>query len=256
MTEATLTPHLLPTLGVVLVAAGRGERLGAGVPKAFVELEGRTLIEHCVTTVTSLPHSGHLVIVVPQGSAADALHAVQRATPVPGSHPWEVSVVAGGRERHESVRFGIAALPDSVEVVLVHDAARPLASTALFERVRETVVRTGDAVIPTLPVTDTIKRVTGDTVHETLDRSDLVAVQTPQGFLRESLAAAHELIQLRAGAEGDPTDDAEVIQRAGGTVRTVLGEQRAHKLTTPDDVLLLTTFLTTPLPRVAETTTA
>lgn len=252
-------PHALSTLGVVLVAAGRGERLGAGRPKAFVELGGRTLIEHCLATVSALAGGGHLVVVVPAALAPDTLDIVA-AVSHSGS-AWDVSVTPGGRERHESVRFGIDALPGHVDVVLVHDAARPLAPAALFERVAAEVRRTGDAVIPALPVADTLKRVGPDgVVHETVDRSPLVAVQTPQGFPRLGLAAAHDRLGSgenspgglgsggfnpggRGTASSGPTDDAEVVQRAGGTVRTVAGDMFAHKLTTPGDLALLEALL-------------
>lgn len=235
------TPHTLPTLGVVLVAAGRGERLGATAPKAFVELGGRTLIEFGIAVATSLPHPGHLVVVVPEDHAAQTLSLIDGV--VQPDTPWSVTVTPGGRERHESVRFGIGALPESVETVLVHDAARPLASADLFERVISEVHRTGDAVVPALPLTNTIKRVdVQGIVHETIDREPLVAVQTPQGFPRETIAAAHATAQLHTEL---PTDDAEVVQRAGGRVRTVPGEMRAHKLTTTDDLRLLEFFLET-----------
>lgn len=238
--------HSLPTahlhsparLGVVLVAAGKGERLKQRIPKSFVQLHGRTLLEFSIATVTSLPHTGHLVIVIPDGRAAEALDLVQKV--LPETSAWEVSVTAGGRERYESVRFGLDALPESVETVLVHDAARPFASAALFERVLTEVIRTGDSVVPAIPVADTLKRVdTAGLVHETIDRASLVAVQTPQGFVREDLAAAHATSQLHSGEQPMPTDDAELMQRTGGTVRTVVGEERAHKLTTPADLTVL-----------------
>lgn len=249
------SPHTLPSLGVVLVAAGRGERLGADRPKAFVELGGRTLIEHCITRICALPHAGHLVVVVPDALAAEALSLIESARndESNASAPaWEISVVPGGRERHESVRFGIDALAEQVEVVLVHDAARPLAPTDLFDRVIDAVHSQGCSVIPALPVADTIKRVDASgVVHETVDRAPLVAVQTPQGFPREMLAAAHEDLRIQSSAadrgtkstSSAPTDDAEVVQRAGGTVRTVLGDPLAHKLTTPGDLALLKALL-------------
>lgn len=233
--------HALASLGVVLVAAGRGTRLGAQVPKAFFELRGRPILEFGIRVITSLPHAGHLVIVIPEDRAAQALQIVEDA--VPDQSAWEVSVVPGGRERHESVRFGLDALNDTVDTVLVHDAARPLASAELFERVLAEVRRTGDAVIPALPVADTLKRVDAHgIVHETVDRAPLAAVQTPQGFLREPLASAHATVAMQAGSL--PTDDAEVVQRAGVQVRTVPGEARAHKLTSPDDLPVLEHYLT------------
>lgn len=247
------TPHTLSSLGVVLVAAGRGDRLGAEVPKAFVSLHGRTLVEFGIGVVTSLPHAGHLVVVVPEERAAQALELVDQV--LPEGSPWEVSVVPGGRERHESVRFGLDALPESVEVVLVHDAARPFASAELFDRVVSEVRRTGDSVVPALPVADTLKRVGDDgVVRETVDRSSLVAVQTPQGFPRELLAAAHATVQLQEGEPEAPTDDAEVVQRAGGRVRTVPGEARAHKLTTPADLAILEHILETTIDELMERT--
>lgn len=243
MTSSATTPHPLPDLGVVLVAGGRGERLGAGAPKAFVTLGERTLLEHCIDTIVSLPHSGQLVLVVPRERAPEALMLSHGLT---AAHPrWRVSVVSGGRERHESVRFGLAALHDSIDTVLVHDAARPLASAGLFERVIAAVHRTGGSVVPALPVADTLKRVDGaGVVQETVNRSELVAVQTPQGFPKEILSAAHESAALLSEeSSGAPTDDAEVVQRAGEVVTTVEGESRAHKLTTAFDRALLEALL-------------
>lgn len=243
MTSSATTPHPLPDLGIVLVAGGRGERLGAGAPKAFVTLGERTLLEHCIDTIVSLPHSGQLVLVVPRERAPEALMLSHGLT---AAHPrWRVSVVSGGRERHESVRFGLAALHDSIDTVLVHDAARPLASADLFERVIAAVHRTGGSVVPALPVADTLKRVDGaGVVQETVDRSELVAVQTPQGFPKEILSAAHERAALLSEESGGaPTDDAEVVQRAGEVVTTVEGESRAHKLTTAFDRALLEALL-------------
>lgn len=239
MTQPTATgPHPLARLGVIVVAAGRGERLGASVPKAFTSIGGRTLLEHALCTVASLPGGGQLVLVVPQDRAAEVLELVA-ASPAE-AHGWHVAVVAGGRERHESVRFGIEALVPSIDTVLVHDAARPLTSGALFVRVAAEVHRTGEAVVPGSPVADTLKRVTADgIVQETVSRADLVAVQTPQGFPRELLEAAHAGLGARGSAHALPTDDAEVVQLAGAHVRVVPGELRAHKLTTAADAALL-----------------
>ena len=239
-----LSAHPLPEVGVVVVAAGKGERLGAAIPKAFVELGGRSLLEHCVRTIVSLEGFGHLVLVVPGEAAAEALETVDKVL-MPSSS-WNVSVVAGGRERHESVRFGLDALTESVATVLIHDAARPLASVRLFEAVRAEVHRSRAGVVPAVTIADTIKRVNdrGD-VLETIDRSTLVAVQTPQGFLRDDIVSAHERAQLQDGALGAPTDDAEVLQRAGGRVRVIPGEDRALKVTTPHDLTILEAYLET-----------
>lgn len=241
------TLHTLADIGVVVVAAGRGERLGAAAPKAFVELDGVTLLAHCVRTVVSLPEPGHLVLVVPDRYAAAALEVTDQLVPA-GSH-WEVSVVHGGRERHESVRFGLDALTESVSTALIHDAARPLASPALFESVIAEVRRTHAGVIPTVPVADTLKRLNAEgIVEETVDRSALVAAQTPQGFPLDQIVAAHETAQLQeqhdAALGNLPTDDAEVLQRAGGTVHVVPGEDSARKITTKFDLSALRAFLT------------
>lgn len=230
------------TLGVVLVAAGRGERLGAGKPKAFVDLGGRTLLEHCVATIAALEEPGALVVVVPIDEVAGASLAVTAAAPAHSQ--WAVSVVAGGRERHESVRHGFEALPATVEVALVHDAARPLTPGPLFERVADAVRTRGISIIPVLPVADTLKRVGADgMVHETVDRAPLVAVQTPQGFPRALLASAHDALHALTADAQAPTDDAEVVQRSGGAVGTVSGDTLAHKLTTPGDHALLSALL-------------
>ncbi|GAA2188472.1 hypothetical protein GCM10009786_17730 [Leucobacter alluvii] len=202
-------------------------------------MHGRPLIEFGIGVVTSLPHAGHLVVVVPETHAAQTLDLVEQV--LPDRTRWEVSVVPGGRERYESVRFGLDALPESIDTVLVHDAARPFASVGLFERVIAEVRATGDGIVPALRVTDTLKRVDADgLVHETVDRDALVGVQTPQGFPREVLAAAYADAELQSDS---PTDDAAVVQRGGGRVRTVPGELRAHKLTTPDDIAILEHFL-------------
>ena len=232
----------LASLGVVIVAAGSGERLGASQPKAFVELEGSTLLEHAIATVLSLDEPGQLVLVVPESHAATALQLSESFTP--SQQGWELSIVAGGRERHESVRKGLDALRDGIATVLIHDAARPLTPRSVFTRVIAEVERSGDAVVPTIPVVDTLKRVDAfGVVRSTADRRVLAAVQTPQGFPYELLVAAHQTAQAReerdAPSNDAPTDDAEVVQRFGGTVRTVPGDARAHKVTTAADLLML-----------------
>lgn len=252
MQPSELHPSELPTLGVIIVAAGRGERLGSEIPKAFVEIAGRPLLEYTLRTVTQLPSPGQVILVVPDGSAANALEIVDAA--IPPASPWQVSVVPGGRERHESVRNGLAVLADSIDTVLIHDAARPLTPASVFERVVAEVHRTRDGVVPAIPIADTLKRIDDSgVVISTEDRGALVAVQTPQGFVREQIEAAHESAQAResvpsegngvgadtAAARDLPTDDAEVLQRFGGIVRTVPGDELSHKVTTPADLLML-----------------
>lgn len=143
--------------------------------------------------------------------------------------PPVAAAVAGGATRSESVRAGLAALPPSAGVVVVHDAARPLASDSLFASVVAAVEAGADGAVPGLPVVDTLKRVEGGRIIETVDREALVAVQTPQAFRADVLRAAHE-------AAGDATDDAALVEAAGGTVVVVPGELHNLKLTTPDDL--------------------
>lgn len=229
--------HPLPSLGVIVVAAGRGERLGAKTPKAFVDLGGLSLVQRCVNTITSLSHYGQLVLVVAEGSAAPALKIAETAA----SKAWQISVVTGGRDRHESVRYGLDALGPSIDTVLVHDAARPLTPAEVFNRVIAEVHKSGAATVPAIAVADTLKRVSPDgAVISTEDRQALMRAQTPQGFARNQLEAAHRFAASRdSHASSEPTDDAEVVARFGGEVRWVAGSPLAHKVTIAEDLLLL-----------------
>ncbi len=188
-------------------------------------MAGATLIEHAVTRAFESPSTAQVVVVAPASHLVEAGALVSR-------HPraGDVIVVAGGRERSHSVAAGLAALRDDVDVVLVHDAARCLAPPSLFDRL-VTAVRDGhDSVVPGLPVTDTIKQV-DDRGHvvATPDRSRLRAVQTPQAFRRTVLRDAHA-----SGA--DATDDAALVERSGGTVLVIDGDDLAFKVTTPADL--------------------
>jgi 2-C-methyl-D-erythritol 4-phosphate cytidylyltransferase len=197
----------------IVVAAGAGTRFGR--PKQFELLCGRRVLDWSTAAV---------------GAACDGVVAVLPADRLePGTQP-------GGATRSESVRAGLAALPDDVEIVVVHDAARPLAGRALFERVIAAVRAGADAAIPVIPVDDTIKRVVGERVTETLDRATLVAVQTPQAFRATALRRAH-------AGQAEATDDAALIEARGGTVVTVAGDRRNFKLTTPDDLLIAAVWL-------------
>ena len=210
-----------PTVAVIVVAAGSGARLGAGAPKAFVDLRGTSMLARALRTVREWDAAAQLIVVAP----ATHLDAA-RATAGEGA-----VVVAGGVTRQDSVAAGLAMLDPGVGVVLVHDAARALATTAQFDRVAHAVRSTGAGVIPSLPVSDTVKRVDADdTVLETVDRTNLVHVQTPQGFPRAELVAAY------LDADGEFTDDAALYTAAGHTVTTVPGEAVAFKITTPADL--------------------
>jgi len=217
-----------PRLAIVVVAAGSGTRLGHETPKAFVELHGRTILEHALHGVFGATHAAQVIVVAPAPLVAQARTIAERAA---GAASGYVTVVAGGDTRQASVAAGLRALADGVDAVLVHDAARALAPSALIDRVASAVLAGGEAgVIPALPVVDTVKRVDGDAVVGAVDRSDLVHVQTPQGFPRTELLAAY------AGATDDHTDDAALYAAAGHRVATVPGEPRAFKITTPWDL--------------------
>ena len=217
----------MPNVGIIVVAAGSGARLGAGQPKAFVELRGVPILERALASVFGSVEPAQVVVVAPASHLAAARSIAARAA---GAASASVSVVVGGESRQDSVANGLAALDESVRVVLVHDAARALTPSVLFDRVTRAVVASGGGVIPSLPVSDTIKRVADATVLETVDRSALVHTQTPQGFPRQQLADAY------AAATQEHTDDAALFATAGHTVQIVEGEARAFKITTPWDL--------------------
>jgi 2-C-methyl-D-erythritol 4-phosphate cytidylyltransferase len=214
-----MAAHGPRTVAAILVAAGSGQRLGADVPKAFVPVAGRTLLEHAAGRFTAHPDVGAVVVVAP----ASHLAVAGRLTGLP--------VVAGGASRQDSVACGLAALGDEVEVVLVHDVARPFVPAAVIAAVVDAVRGGADAVVPVLPVHDTIRRVGPDgELAGVVDRSSLVAIQTPQGFRRDVLAAAH------ANAVAGVTDDAALVEARGGRVVAVPGAEESFKVTTPADL--------------------
>jgi 2-C-methyl-D-erythritol 4-phosphate cytidylyltransferase len=205
----------------IVVAGGSGDRFGR--PKQFLDLAGSTVVARSIAGARSV--AAGVVVVVPAGQSAVA----DARDPNFGADIR----VDGGPSRAASVRAGLTAVPDDATVVVIHDAARPLAAPALFEAVVAAVTgRSGaDGCIPVLPVTDTLKRVAGTEVVSTIDRSDLVAAQTPQAFGATVLRRAH-----REGAEA--TDDAALLESIGATVRTVPGDPRNLKLTVPHDLAL------------------
>jgi 2-C-methyl-D-erythritol 4-phosphate cytidylyltransferase len=217
-------------------AAGRGERLGPGAPKALRLLGGVPLLVHAVRSLAGA-HGVDLVVVAAPADGVDEVRALLAEHGLDEAAPGRAatSVVAGGDSRQDSVARALRSLPDDVDVVLVHDAARPLAPGELVTRVVSAVRGGADAVVPGLPVADTIKRVdAADVVLETVDRAALRAVQTPQGFRRTALEAAH----LAADPAAPATDDAGLVEAAGGTVVVVPGEEEAFKVTRPLDLVL------------------
>jgi len=223
-------PVPVPTTAVVVVAAGSGRRLDGGAPKAFVGLDEHTILRHALRGVFSGPLA-QVIVVAPHDRLGDALtDAREAAREVAVSRLDLVTVVGGGATRQASVAAGLAAVWPDVETVLVHDAARALTPPEVFARVLAAVEGGAEAVLPVLPVIDTLKRLDGATVTEAVDRSTLAAAQTPQGFRRSMLDAAY------AAASAEHTDDAALVQAAGVTVTTVAGDERSFKITTPADL--------------------
>ncbi|MGC4811366.1 2-C-methyl-D-erythritol 4-phosphate cytidylyltransferase [Micromonospora sp. DT228] len=222
-----MTAQLNPRgdVAVLVPAAGAGVRLGPGRPKALRLLAGEPLLVHAVRRLAAAPSVHTIVVAAP---VADVQAVRELLAPVA-----PVIVVAGGAERQASVAAALAAVPAGPTIVLVHDAARALTPPELVESVAAAVRDGRDAVIPVLPVVDTIKEVgAGEVVLGTVDRSALRAVQTPQGFRRAVLSAAH-------AAAGDPlTDDAGLVEKQGVTVTCVPGSEYALKITRPFDLAL------------------
>ena len=225
------------TAVVIVLAAGRGERLGPGTPKALRLLGGVPMLVHAVRAVAFARAVDAVVVAAPPDQVA-AVRTLLADHDVAA----ELRVVPGGGTRQESVRAALGSLPDDVQIVLVHDAARPLVPSELVDAVVAAVRDGAEAVVPALAVTDTVKRVSvcaegGETVLATVDRAGLRAAQTPQGFRRSVLTAAHEATQPGDVAV-EPTDDAGLVERAGGTVRVVPGAEEAFKVTRPIDLML------------------
>ena len=208
----------------LIVAAGRGERLGFGRPKALVPLCGQPMLAWSVGSLRAVPAVSQIVVALP----ADALDAA----------PDGVIAVAGGAQRSQSVRAALAAASPDADLVIVHDAARPLATPDLFTQALEALALApeADAVIAATPVSDTIKEVADDgrSVTRTLDRARLWAVQTPQVFRRAALERA--LVEASDELLSQATDDAWLIERAGGVVHVIGSDPGNLKITTPEDL--------------------
>ena len=212
-------------VAVIIPAGGSGERLGAKIPKALVQLAGKTLIEHAVAQMA--PVASQIIVAAPAGYEEQFQQLL-------GS---EVTVVTGGLTRTLSVKKALAHVDKGNEFILVHDAARALASTDLALRVIDSLRAGEKAVIPGLPVVDTIKRVDADNyVTKTPTRSKLRAIQTPQGFARKVLIKAHS-------SADDVTDDAGLVEDRGVDVKVILGEDRALKITTMSDLEIAHKYL-------------
>jgi 2-C-methyl-D-erythritol 4-phosphate cytidylyltransferase/2-C-methyl-D-erythritol 2,4-cyclodiphosphate synthase len=209
----------------IIAAAGAGNRLGADLPKALVKLLDKTLVEHAVTNLAQV---AQLIIVTAPAGYEDQLRKILGD---------QVTVVTGGVLRSDSIRIALATIPNQYEYVLVHDAARSLASADLAKSVIAQLASGEQAVIPVLEVVDTIKEVDNKGyVRNTLNRVSLRAVQTPQGFVKSTLERAHQ-------ASEDATDDAALVEALGVLVKTVAGEECAFKITTKSDLGRAVEFL-------------
>jgi 2-C-methyl-D-erythritol 4-phosphate cytidylyltransferase len=216
----------------VLAAAGKGERLGSDRPKAFARLGGRPLLAESLERLDGSDWIDQIVIAAPAGWEEPSILVAEEivATKV---H----STVTGGETRSESVRLALEAVPEDAAAVLVHDAARPLVPEDVIERVLTALGEGWDGAVPTLPLADTIKRVEGDRVVETLARDALVAVQTPQAFVADVLRAA------LAGDVSDPTDCSSLVEARGGRVKAVPGDPRLLKVTDEGDLAIVQSWL-------------
>jgi 2-C-methyl-D-erythritol 4-phosphate cytidylyltransferase len=217
---------------VVVCAAGTGERLGGTRPKAFAPLGGRPLLAECMERLDACDRVEGMVVAAPPGWEEPAILLAEEL----GCDKVS-SVVTGGRDRGESVSLALGEVADDAALVLVHDAARPLVEDGVVERVLEPLAKGWDAVVPALPLTDTVKRVEGERVIDTPERSSLVSVQTPQAFTAEILRAVY------SGEREQATDCAALVERHDGRVCWVEGDRRLHKVTTPEDLALVESWL-------------
>ncbi len=217
---------------VLLVAAGTGERLGIDRPKAFASLAGRPLLAESLDRLDRCPWVDAIVLAAAPGwEEPSILLSEELAT------TKVVSCVTGGATRAESVRAALGDVSEDALVVLVHDAARPLIEDAVVERVLEPLAEGYDGVVPALPIPDTVKRVEGAVVVETVARVGLFGAQTPQAFLASALRRAF------AGDLSGATDCASLVERSGGRVAVVEGDRRLLKVTTPEDLAFVEALL-------------
>ncbi|MDH4102752.1 MAG: 2-C-methyl-D-erythritol 4-phosphate cytidylyltransferase [Thermoleophilia bacterium] len=216
----------------LVVAAGTGERLGIDRPKAFADLRGRPLLAESLDRLDRSPWVDAIVVAAAPGwEEPSILLSEELAT------TKVVSCVTGGATRAESVRAALADVSEEAIVVLVHDAARPLVDDAVIERVLKPLGEGFDGAVPALPVPDTLKRVELGVVLETVSRDGLFGAQTPQAFLAPALRSAY------SGDLSGATDCASLVERSGGRVAVVEGDRRLLKVTTPEDLALVESWL-------------
>jgi len=226
---------------VIIVAAGSGSRMRSAVPKQYLSLAGTPILVRSIVPFTRCPFIGQIIVVVP----ADRVDQTAALLAEHGLNGPTATIVAGGRRRQDSVSCGLAEVADGIDIVLVHDGARPLVSPQLIERCYREIVASG-AAIAAVPVKDTVKR--GDAellIKATVDRSGLWLAQTPQGARKHLLAEAFDRL---ADRDGDVTDEASLLEQAGIPVRLVRGEEGNTKITGPEDLQLAESIMTTQTP--------
>ena len=221
----------------VLVAAGRGERLGGSRPKAFAKLAGRPLLAESLARLESSDWIEAIVVVAPSQWEEPAILLAEELGTGKVS-----SCVTGGTTRADSVRAGVAEVPEEAAVVLVHDAARPFLPLEVIERVLRPLGEGWDGAVAALPVADTLKRTMDGSVAETVDRTGLAAAQTPQAFVAQTFRRA------LADATRDASDCSGFVEGSGGRVRLVDGDPRLIKVTTLADLSLVEALLKMGLP--------
>jgi 2-C-methyl-D-erythritol 4-phosphate cytidylyltransferase len=218
-------------VAVIIPAAGSGSRLGANEPKAFVHVDGLSLLARSAQTLSAVANT--IVVAAPQGRLEDALRELSEVDA-------DIHVVEGGLTRQSSIQRALDVLDHDVDAILVHDAARALIPTAMLERIMMSLSQGVLAVVPVLPVVDTIREVKDDLAGAVIDRTQLRRMQTPQGFAADTLRDAY------AKATLDATDDAALVQALGIAVHFVEGDERALKVTTPNDIVVLNAYLKEP----------
>jgi 2-C-methyl-D-erythritol 4-phosphate cytidylyltransferase len=219
----------------ILAAAGSGERLGLDRPKAFASLNDRPLIAESIERLDASEWIDGIVIAAPPGWEEPCILVAEEV-----AAGKVAKAVTGGATRAESVRVALAEVPDEATVVLVHDAARPFVTDEMIERVITALADGWDGAVPALPIADTVKRVDGEAVAETLDRETLVTAQTPQAFVAPSLRDAFAALQQTVTKS---TDCSSLVEANGGRVRSIEGDPRLLKVTTPRDLELVASWL-------------
>ena len=215
----------------VIVAAGRGERLGLDRPKAFAGLNGRPLLAESLERLERSDWVDSIVVAAPPDWEEPVILLAEEL-----GCGKVVAAVPGGASRAASVRAGLAEVPDDSAVTLVHDAARPVLPEEVIERLMTALNEGWDGVVPGMPVADTVKRVDGDQVVATVDRETLIGAQTPQAFVSSTLRDA-------AASGEDATDCAALVEARGGRIKVVAGDRRLMKITEPGDLELAATWL-------------